>query len=1107
MMKKKLTLSLGQSGIWVMIRRTCIFLALFTISSYTSMFAENLPAELGIVQQTSKVTGHVKDSNGDPLVGVVVQIKGTNTATTTDADGQYEITAPADATLIFSYVGFVKQEIAINNRKEILVTMVDNNTLDEVVVMGYTTQRRRDVSASVAKIDMKSIEQNPTASLSTLLAGQAPGLQTVIRSGIPGGAGGGLVIRGNTSLSSSDGLGGLSNPLYIVDGVPMSLQDVAGFGATMNDYLSSLNPNDIQSIDILKDAAATAIYGSRGANGVIIVTTKKGTSGKARVNASVTLGVITTPEKMEVYIGEAERQEKLNYFKRTLTNLFGEQAWVDVRNGYEIMGYALPSVLTDKYNPAFNNAYDFQDMFYRSGFTQNYDVSIDGGGESNSYRVGIGHYKEDGVLVGYGFSRTSINASLINDINKYFHNEFQMRYSYLDRKGGLKESLSNSEKNFLKAMPSSPTNLPSSLFSRTTEELDRMSGELGEIYNKDKTHDLTISDALRINFSENLSLNSQASLSLLFTNNDYFIPSTARSDNKSFANSESSTMSTVLANTVLNYYKDFGEDHSIVGLLAAEINTNTQQRTWTEVFDGPSDYMKVIQGYKSENTKGFSNKVTTNMLSYFGMLSYGYKENRYKVEGVVRRDASSRFGANNKWATFPSVKVHWAFSKEPWMEGLSSWLDFGKLRFSWGKSGSVDGDPLLQYNSLEPISNIGAGMYDFYKNKMDVKTYGGKSLLVSNFDRVANKDLSWNKSKELNYGIDLELFNRRLFITGDIYSKYLAGLVYTSNLAPYVGYNSLRSNLVDMVNNGFELGITGYLFPRQSDFQWEWTLNLAKNKSKVAKLGNGGRDYISGDYAFVVGRPAFQYYTYEYAGTLDSFDDLPVNPMTGEAMKYLWGDAGLALGLQGRIFPGMPLFTDVNGDYMIDAGDYGNDKKIIDDKSPEPKVMGGLHTTIRFKNLSLRVQSSFAFGHHIFNTTLQEQLTKFDNIDQFFNSALYKFDSKKFWERPGDGSYYPMIYLGYSDGGSVRAFRRSSMFIEKGDYWSLDNITLSYNLPDKYVSKIGLRGVNVYGTARNVCMWKESGVFDPRQVSKLGYYNGSGYPLSSTFLFGIQFQY
>jgi|GEM_PF-327843 len=1052
-----------------------------------------------VSQQPKSVSGKITDASGLPLPGVAVVVKGTTRGTLSDTEGNYYISGlKKEDTLVFSFVGMKAWEEVVGQKTTIDIEMEDETfSVDEVVVTGYTQQYRRDISASVAKVDMKALDSNPASSLTSLLSGQAAGLQSITRSGIPGASGGGLVIRGNTSLSASDGVEGMSNPLYIVDGVQMSLQDLAGFDVSQNDFLSTLNPNEIQSIDILKDAAATAIYGSRGANGVIIISTKRGTKGESRVNASVARGIVLEPEKLDVFTGEAERDEKLRIYQETLTNLFGEQAWVDVRNGLEVQGYMLPAVLTDKYNPAFNNAYDFQDMFYKSGITQNYDLSIEGGSQSSSYRVGLSHYNEKGIIVGYGFSRTTLNASLVSDINKYFHNDLVIRYSFLDRKGGLND--------YMRAMPTSPTELPSSLFYMSDEELGRLSGELGDAFNKNKSHSLTLSDGLRVKFTDHLALNNQASVMLMFGANDYFIPSSARADGESYGKSQSSTNVTFNGNSVLNYNREF-DNHRLTVLMGTEINSDVQQMSWIEAENGSSDYLKVIQGYQKENINGYSDRVTTNMLSYFGSLSYGFNENKYQIEGVIRRDGSSRFGKNNKWATFPSVKGHWVFSKEAWMEGFADWLDFGKIRVSYGSSGSIAGDPLLQYNSLVSINNIGAGMNDIYRNDMDVKTYGGKTVLISDFDKVANRGLSWSKSTEINYGIDLEMFNRRLFVSGDIYSKYISDLVYTSNLPPYLGFNSIESNLVDMINSGFELNVRAYLFPRTNDFQWEWTANLSRNKSVIAELGNGGRDYINGDYAFVVGRPAFQYYTYEYIGALDSYDDLPVNPATGEALKYYGGDAGLALGLQGKIFPGMPLFTDVNGDFQIDGANYGNDKKIIENKSPEPKIMGGLHTSIKYKSLSLRIQSSFAFGHHIFNTTLQEQLSTYDDMNAFVTSALYKTDESKFWKGPGDGSYYPMQYVEYSDGGSVRAFRRSSMFIEKGDYWSVDNATLSYNVPKDILASLKIRGLNIYCTGNNLLMWKKSGVLDPRTVSKTGYYNGDGYPISRSFILGLQFQ-
>ncbi len=1053
------------------------------------------------------VTGTVVGEDDEPMIGAAVYPRNNQKAgVIVDQDGNFTLRVPRGTILVVNSLGY--EEIETVAKENLHITLhPDKLMLDDVVVMGYTKQSLRNISASVARVDMDAIENNSSVSLATMLAGQAAGLQTVTRSGIPGASGTGIVIRGNSSLSSSNDITGISNPLYIIDGIPMALQDFAGYNVTDNDFLSTLNPQDIASIDILKDAAATAIYGSRGANGVVIITTRKGTSGAPRVTARASYGVITKPSKLQVYVGQEERDAKLAMIDKTLANLYGDREWFDIRSHVtlEVLGYTLPAVLTDKYNPAFNNAYDYQDMFYQNGTTQNYDLALEGGDNSNSYRVSIAHYREQGVLVGYGVNRTNLNASMVTDINRVFHNELIMRYSFLDRVGGLNDA------GKIKAMPTSPTELPSSLYYRTDDELTRLSGQLGDVYNKNQTHTITVGETLRVKILDCLSLDNQVSMSIDYGKRDYFLPSTARDDYKSVAHSSSSVTSTINANSVLNYNQSFGrtKDHNVIGLLGIEVNSNSLNSLKAEAEDGMSDYLKIIKGYKKEDITASSDIVKNNMFSMFAMLAYGYKNNRYKLEAVFRRDASSRFGANNKWANFPSVKAHWAFSEEPWMQAVKSWMDFGKVRVSYGTSGDIYYDPLLQYNSLIALQSMGGGLYSVGSNKMDVKTYGNELALVADFDKVANKDLSWSRTKEINYGLDLELFKHRLYISADIYSKYMEGLVYTSSLPAYVGYNSLKSNLVDMVSNGFEISLTGYIFPRKSDFQWDWTLNLAKNSTRIARMGNGGRDYINAgeSYAFIEGAPAFQYYMYEYLGTLDRYSDLPVDPYTGQALKYTMADAGLGMNLQGRIFPGMPVFTDANGDYVIEGTASEADMKIIEGKTPEPKLTGGLNTNFRWKNLSLRVNTSFAFGHHIFNSTMQQQLSRFDSSEQFYQYALYKFDESKFWTGPDDGSYYPMIYVGYMDGGSARSFRISSMFLEPGDYWSIDNVTLSYDLPSKWMDKLKMRGINVYVTGSNLYMWKRSSVFDPRMVSRTGFYNGSGYPLSKTFVFGVQLQF
>lgn len=1052
-----------------------------------------------MLAQTNVITGTVTDQAGKPLPGVTIVAIKAGTTIMTSENGTFSINVDGNDSLRFTSVGYLTQTIAssLANNNVIQLLVDDAGTgLGEVVVMGYKSVLRKNIAGAVGSVNMQDLQNIPTSSVLDVLAGKVAGMQSIVRSGVPGGATGGLVIRGNSNLSAADDASGLSNPLYIVDGVPMSLSDLVGFDASQNDFFATMNPNDFESIDVLKDAAATAIYGARGANGVIIIKTKRGRKGKTRVGYNGAYGVNVKPEKLRVYIGEAERQEKLRLYEISMRSLFGDQAWIDVRNGLEVYGYMLPPVLTDKNNPAFNGAYDYQDLFYQNGFNQRHDIALDGGNELGAYRIGLGYYDEKGVLSGIGFKRFSVNSSVVSDISKYVHNDFVMNFALLDRRGGSTDRM--------RTFPTSPTQLPSSLYYRTQQELDLLSGRLSDVYQKNGTYQLRFSDALRIKFLKNFTWDNQGSVFLDLGKKQYFVPTTAAYNNLSYAQSWNSENFSFTGSSVLSYFKEL-KDHEFTGLLGTEMKMDRQSTDWVEGEDGPSDYIKVLKGYKKEAINGGSDVVKSNMLSYFANLSYGYKD-RYKIEGVVRRDGHSRFGANNKWATFPSLSTYWIFTREPWMN--TSILSFGKLRFSYGMAGQIDPDPLLQYNSFIATSNIGTSINNIYSNKLDIKTYNGKTVLISDFNKIANRSLSWSTSEEINYGLDLEFFKDRLYVTTNLYSRYEKGLIFTSALSPFMGFNSIRSNLVDMISNGYELSLTGYLFPRTNAFQWDWTVNLARNKTVIAKLGNGGRDYINGDYAFVVGQPSFQYYTYEYLGPLQDEADLPVNPMTGTPMTYLWADAGLAIGRAGKIFPGMPLFTDVNGDYQVDGADYGYDKKIIAGKSPEPKLMGGLSTNVRFKQFTFRVQSSFAFGHYIFNTSLQEMLSQYDDNIAFFQNALYDYGKDvRFWEKPGDDAFYPMRYINYGDGGSARSFRRSSMFIEKGDYWNIDNITISYSLPAKLSSKLSMRNAQVYCTMRDVYMWKKSNVPDPRQVSKTGYYVGQGYPITRNISLGLNINF
>ncbi len=1057
-----------------------------------------------LIAQRKNVTGNITDNESIALPGVTIVIKGTTTGTTSNSDGHYLIQAMPKDTLSFSFVGMETQYIVVGSKTRINVVMKERSSeIDQVVVIGYTTANKREISGAIASVQMNELSQISSPSLNILLSGKVAGMQNIVRSGVPGAATGGMVIRGNTSLSAANDAKGLSSPLYIVDGVPMSLQDLAGFNVTQNDFLSTLNPNEIASISVLKDASATAIYGARGANGVIIINTKKGVQGPVRFSFSSINGVVFQPEPLKVYIGEAERQEKIRLINESMTTLFGtsdQSQWIDVRRGYEPLGYAYPAVLTDKTNPYFNNAYDFQDIYYRQGLTQDYSLSMSGGDAKNAFRLGLGYNDQKGIVEGYGFKRITVNFSLNSNLSKRIRNDFSIRATYLDREGGSND--------FQKTFPQDPTRLPSSLYYLTENQLNLARGSINDILNTNKNYTVALSEALQIMLVDGLRWENRISQNVTVGKRNYFVPSYASETQKSEAIVSTSLFTNTTLYSVFSFDKVYNEVHRPTVLVGTEAILDRNERTDISATNGPSNAIKTINGYNIEDVNGSSDYVKTNMLSFFGSVGYLYND-KYKIEGVVRRDGSSRFGADNKWATFPSIKAYWIFSKEGFLSGLNKVLTFGKIRASFGTSGNQHYDPLLQYNSLIGTTNIGAGLNNIYANLMDIKTYGGGSLnVLPDFSKLANNTLSWERNNEFNYGIDLELFKSKLFITADLYSKYISGLVYTSNLPSYTGYTSVQANLVDMINNGWELNLNYYIMPRGNDFQWEWTFNVAQNNSYIAKLGNAGRDYINGNYAFVEGQSAFQYYTYEYLGVVQDVADLPVNPLTGQPLSLLWADAGLALNQQGKYFPGMPLFADANGDYQIDGGNYGYDKKIIRGKSPEPKIYGGVNTNIKYKGWALRIQSHFAAGHYIYNTALQSMLSTYDETDQFYLRALYDLSSQiDFWEKPGDKAYYPMRYIAYSDGGSMRSFRNSSMFIEKGDYFSIDNITLSYNLPSKWIKRVDLKNVRVYATMQQPFMWKASLVPDPRTVSKNGYYNGNSYPISKSLVFGTNINF
>ena len=1038
------------------------------------------------LQQQKVIKGKVTDAlSGEPLPGVNITVLGTITGTVTDMDGNYSIMVPDTGTLVFSFVGYLAENIPIGSNTVLNVQLTPGITmLEETVVIGYQEVHKKRVTAAVASVSSDELEEIPAASISTILAGKAAGVQSLVRSGAPGMSGGGLLIRGNTYVSTDmDLVNGLSSPLYVIDGIPTTLEELAGYDATNTDYLSSLNPQDVESIDILKDASAAAIYGSRGANGVIIIKTKKGRVGEPEFFFNTYSGITAKPELFKVYTGAADRRFKLALIEHELPLYTQWGPYSEAR------ARLMPLELTDSLNPAFNNDYDFQGMFYRQGSVQDYDFGVTGGTQSTNYRLGLGYYNEKGVVIANGYKRYTFNANVRNKFSSRVLNDLTVRGSFVDRETGLGDA--DPEKTF----PLEPINLPASYLYKSQEELDALVGKLNKVYNTNRVLETQLSNFFQADLYKGIMLNSQIGLSYWQNKKNFFGPSVIHENEQSSGLAEQGSRYGVSIETYLTYDKDIFQNHRLNILAGHAITYNQYELLNLTGEDGSSDGIKTIKGYKKENINGYSDVSSNSMLSYWLRVGYAIKE-RYLFDFNYRREASSRFGKDKRWGNFPAVSAGWIVSDESFWGPLARWITYAKVKASYGINGKQYPDDYLRFNEYT-TANI-----DLWNPNMDVKTYGGITAITPDFNKIANTNLGWEESRQWNIGTEITGFTNRLYITFDAYHKYTDGLVFDINFPAYSGYTSAKANLIDIVNQGWEMSFDAHIFPRNANFQWEWIFNFAHNDNFLTKLPYEGRDFLNKDknYAYVMGYPLNVPWMYEYVGIVQDVNDLPVNPFTGERVRnedsYNYSN--------GAYFPGLALYRDVNGDYIIKRWD-DSDYAFITDKTANPKVIGGINTVMKYKKWSLRVNTSFALGHYIFNRTLSSRLDRYSidaNYSFWLNKASYELPYN-FWEKPGDNAEYPKFVAGVLDVGSYYEFPPSSLFLEKGDYLKISDITLSYTFDQPFLAKIHVKSIRFYTTASDVYQFQKANVPDASMVDARGYDYGNGYPLSRKFIFGL----
>ena len=1065
---------------------------LFLLSlTLASVYAQNIQVK-GTV---------VSESDGFPLPGVNVVVKGTTDGVITDLDGNFVISVPSDAVLSFTYVGFKPQEVAVKGKTTLNVKLYeDTETLEEVVVVGYGVQKKSVVTASIAKVSAEDLENKAPVRMDNALKGLAAGVDVTSSSGQPG-ASPRVRIRGIGTINNSD-------PLYIVDGMPIS------------GGLDFVNPNDIESIEVLKDAASGAIYGARAANGVILVTTKKGKMGKTNISYNFSYGWQSAWKRREV----TNATDYAILMNEKYMNAGQAPLYADPYNLTDINGNAVTGFGTD-----------WQDLVFNDGApVVNHDVTISGATEKVNYYLSLGYYSQEGIVGGnYGQSnydrltlRSNTNYNLIDaSKERSFLNKLDLsvNVAYMrTRSTGVSE---NSEFGSIlgSALYLSPI-LPVTVTGATADEMINYYeaadpnnpskiqyelprdpngnpytvpgyfGSYNEMNNplammtlnpqQNWSHKFVPKFSLDLQLWDNLKYHFSYSADMAFwgydgaTTSKFYLSGNNNASHTSATANKQQNITWQIENT-LTYDKVFGKHTIGVVLGQSALKYSGSQlggSRWNLVNPNkPSiDYATGNIEYTQDGgaTAQFSVYgapfVEHTMASMFARLSYNYDE-RYMVQATVRRDGSSRFGSNNKYGIFPSFSVGWNVMNESFMEDTRDWLSNFKIRFSWGKNGN-DNIADFGYTSLTAMGN------NVLFGKDAIKWNGSKA------SRLANPDLRWEESEQTDIGIDLGFFNSALTFSMDYYIKRTNGMIIEMPIPSYVGETKPLGNVGDMENKGVEFEL-GYKW-NVGDAHFAVKGNATYLKNTLKNLGNdtgyidldGIQGLSGGGTRGSNGQPFPYFFGYKTDGIFQNM---------AEVQAYTNKDGGL---IMPNAVPGDVRFVDVNGDGQITADDRTN----IGNGTPDWTY--GLNLNADWKGFDFNIFFQGVAGNEVFDGTYRSDVTS-------GNFPSWMLDR---WTGEGTSNKYPRLVLGDATNWQV-----SDLYVCDGSYFRLKNITLGYTLPLHLTRKVSIERLRVYVQAENLATWTKYWGFDPEISSgatSLGVDRGI-YPQARTFTIGANISF
>lgn len=1069
--------------------------------------AASMSSSLAFAQ--SKITGVVKDSTGEPIIGASVTIKGAQgVGAVTDIDGNFSLTVPSGKKqLLVSYIGFTPQTVDVNGKNTFTIVLKeDNHTLNEVVVVGYGTMKKSDLAGATGSMDEKKMKGSIITNLDQSLGGRVAGVTSMATSGAPGSSTS-IRVRGQATINAG------AEPLYVVDGVIWNNSNSSGSSVGLGDALgngsvstvsplSSLNPSDIVSMEVLKDASATAIYGAQGSNGVVLITTKRGKAGEAKF----------TYDGMVAWQRQGKRIDMLNL--REFAEYYNDMSSQGMV--FKDDRFSDPSVLGKGTN--------WQDAIFRTALQHQHQVSAQGGTEKIKYYVSGNYMDQDGTIIGSEFKRYGARVNLDSQLKSWL-------------KLGLSANYSNTDQRLLKADQENGV-ITYALTTRPDIPIYDINGGYTSISQQGVTNPNPVALALMDDilykqnlltgnvFAEvtpikNLVWHTEIGYSFNWDRGEVFNPTVdlgTWTRSKNYCSIQKSTGSFVQFKNYLTYSGSFGK-HSFTAMLGQECWKSKWDNARTEAQDLPTNTVHNPSLGDPSTFKISNGFGTAAMASFFTRETYNY-DDRYLLTYTFRRDGSSNFGPDNRWGSFHSVAGAWRFSNEEFVRNVAGkWLSNGKLRIGWGQTGN---------------SNIGSGKWS--SDMSSIGTGLGTSYRPL---RIANLNVHWEKQEQTNIGLDLGLFHDKLGITVDVYKKVSNDMLMPMQLPSYMGTSGNTSsalaapfgNFGSIENKGLELTINAHPI-NTKNFSWDSEFEISWNKNKLTKLSGTSSAAILGVGQWNdvvsksdVGQPLFQFFGYVTDGVYTSYEDIENSP---KPVSY-GGSNGY--NKYNTVWVGDVKYKDISGpDGKPDGKIDENDRTYIG--NPMPKYTFGWTNTFRYKDFDLSIFINGSVGNKVYNY-IRMKLDAMKSVWQNQSSTVLgrshitAINPNKDYSNGYKGHNANMVYNWYDDIDNVQVTnptsipaahlndpnentRVSDRYIENGSYLRVKNITLGYTFPKQWVKHIGLENLRLSCNIQN--LWTITGYkgYDPEIGASTSDMNGyvygldnGRYPSPTVYSFGL----